>query len=423
MERRINRIIRDLTGRVIRSPETGGFALPEAYEVARNTVFLLKPLYPGEEPPVLFRRFDDEMRYTQRIYRQAYNHPAAVQVDPYRVPFTAAQKQQAFRSLVEGEGGVERLVTELEVACDDDAPYPARWEVRDRILQEGPGNPVLVERLVRLLGSETVVLRLLAVEVLSLVGDALVVPSLFKALHEDPHPDVRGFAGLALGILGIREARLPLIHRALQAPDAGERHDLFCALALLGGLGGEAPGLRLEADDLADPTADLRSTILVSVTEGLEGVAAILWDHQNPRGQRLACLSLLELASPRDVLPLLIPVSDDPDEIVAAGALQVAAVLIGRAQDDAVTKEAAAFFTRVLNESKRARSREIAAVMVGRLGNASVIEMLDRRGLGDPDFLVRDAAERALRLLEDRLYGRHRIRPIGDADVGAFWRR
>ena len=421
MDRYINRIIRSPLGRTIRSPETGGYALPEAYDTVKNMVFLLKPLYPREEPSRLFSRFEDETRYIQGLFRDAFNHPSSIQIDSYPVPFEREQKQRTLRMLVEGEGGIDRLITELEVACDDEAPYTQRWEVLGRIIVEGrTGNPLLVERLVQLLPSDMLPLRLLAVEAVGKVGDPLAIPHLFRVLHEDPHPDVRAMAGLALGQLGVREARLPLIQRATQCADVGEQHDLFCAIGLLGGLEQDAPGLNLAARGSSDPAPQLRAVVEACVTEGLEGLAGILYDYAGDRQERLACFSLLEHVKPQYSLPLLLPILDDPDEAVAANATQVAGLHIVGLQEGALRTEALSAFAELLNTSRRARCRAMAASVIGRVGDKSMIEMLDRRGIGDPDMLVRDTAERSRKRLEDRLLGYHRER--NDGDIGVWGR-
>ena len=420
MERRINRVIRNPQGRVVRSPETGGYALPEAFEPARNTVFLLKPLYPGEQHSDLVRRYDEEMKYVQRIFRQATNHPAGVQVDSYDLPFSPEQKQEAFQQLLKGEGGEGLLVTQLEVACDDEAAYTERWTAKDNLVHQTPRTPILIERIVRLLASDIVALRLLAVELLGQIGDSIVTTQLMKALYEDTHPDVRAFAAMALGRLGIREARLPIATRALQAPDVGERHDHLCAIALLGGLGDDTPGIHIVSEDPNDPTAALTEMVLVSTEEGLPGVIARLLDPASTRTQRLAALSLIELAPPEEALPALYSLFDEEDEHVRAAAMLIATVQLQESDDLEPGSPAMAPFADVLNKDRSARCREAAAAILGSLGDKSVITLVDRRGLGDPDFLVRDAAERALRQIEDRLFGHHRIR--SDADLG-IWRR
>jgi HEAT repeat protein len=420
LERRINRVIRSNQGRVIRSAETGGYALPEAFEPTKNTVFLLKPMYPSEENSDLIRRFDDEMKYVQRIFRQASNHPAGVQIDSYDLPFSQEEKQQALTRLLDSETGEERPITELEVACDDEAPYLNRWLIRDQLVNAKNLSPLVVEKTVRLLESDIVALRLLAVEILGYIGDALVVPALLKCLREDSHPDVRGFASLSLGRLQVFEARLPIANRALQAPDTGERHDHLSGLALLGGLGDTAPGIHLESEDPTDPTTDLRNMINISTSEGLPGITARLLDTNTPRGERLACISLIEITTPEDSLAILYSLFDDIDEHIRSSAMLVTAVHLLQIEELETGGEEMEHFANILNVERSARCRETAATILGKIGDKSVIPLVDRRGLGDPDFLVRDAAERSLRTIEDRLFGHHRVR--SDADLG-IWRR
>ena len=119
-------------------------------------------------------------------------------------------------------------------------------------------------------------------------------------------------------------------------------------------------------------------------------------------------------------MSILYSLFSDIDEHIRSSAMLVTAVHLLGMEDVETGGEEMDHFANILNSDRSARCRETAATILGKLGDKSVIPLVDRRGLGDPDFLVRDAAERSLRTIEDRLFGHHRVR--SDADLG-IWRR